>query len=488
MSFSSAWWRFTSCLVLSLLAAESHAELVAGEGEYLYWEVTFSTAKNSAWCPEKTDGSQFATHQEAIDACAAYYYTFTYTYSSFTCYLEKQGVSYNAAGTGQADSASETIRAYYDTGGNTYGCGSHGPFQISVTQRKTTGTPPWIPEDCDPAEAGQRYWDIVDITTDPGPNGTGPQYVCDLESGCRAGAVSSSCLNLTTCSVTYEILNENCATGEPDDDFVPEPEQSAPEICIANAGNNWCNQKTDTNCGYLNNQWICAETVNSGECVQFADGAAFCGADAVPPAAPDSGTRSDPATPDAVVTTDDGDTFNYFNSTTVANSSQPIDGSAYEGTTQGGAGNGDCTGPDCGTGSASASGGETCASPPSCDGDPVGCAILAAEWRTRCEAEVDSDSLEGYFTAEEWAGDRSALDPDGGATDVTTMVTDNMPAAWWGSRASCVSDIDLDLTGFTPFGQVLTIPFSEWCALLQLLGRLFVALAWLQAGRMIWTM
>jgi len=212
------------------------------------------------------------------------------------------------------------------------------------------------------------------------------------------------------------------------------------ENCItSSAGVEYCDSDAyGENCGYVNDNFVCLGKTDGGECWINPDGSRLCAEGAPMPPVPDSGVPGTPATPDDQVrhTNSNGVTnnYNYYNTTTVAGSSRdPGDSGADPNnpastdprtesspvTEQGSGG----TGEGEGTG-ASASGGASCEDPPVCDGDPVGCALLSQQWRTRCTDITAEDALAAMgATPEEIAGDLgvaqvdvSTIDADGGFT------------------------------------------------------------------------
>jgi hypothetical protein len=102
--------------------------------------------------------------------------------------------------------------------------------------------------------------------------------------------------------------------------------------CISDGANTWCTEPdlADENCGMLNGDYICLESVPDGGCTFYGNGDMACASNATSPPAPDNGTPGVPATPDGTLSTSDGTTttnINTYNNTTVTGSSAGASGS-----------------------------------------------------------------------------------------------------------------------------------------------------------------
>lgn len=197
-------------------------------------------------------------------------------------------------------------------------------------------------------------------------------------------------------------------TGEPDvaDKFTPKPQ-------------------TGENCGYVNGKYVCLKKLQPDKCWVNDDGSRICAENAPSPPKPANAAGTAPATPNSTVSACMGDgscvTYQYFNQTTVSQSGTPAspggDPSNENGGTgpgQGGSGEGEGEEPGSG---GTASGGTLCDNPPTCDGDPVGCAQLFQQWRARCPiSPQQSEVLDSIgATQAERDGDLSR----GGEGDIT---------------------------------------------------------------------
>lgn len=268
------------------------------------------------------------------------------------------------------------------------------PGSATLTQCLQWEPPPPPPPECD-FENAFPYNEVF-VTQDIAEI---PALVCAtgkaFDSGCiyqvRAG--SKTCMDY--CGATYDPIDAVC---DQEQGIVPDgSEGTSPppaEVCQTSPGMEYCispESSQGAQCGFLNDSYVCLSNTPDGGC-QSAAGGVICDADAGSPPAPDSGTRSDPASPDGQVTTETAggnvNTYNFFNSTTVAGSSTtPTTGTTGAGSDTNGDGllsECEITG-ECGTGSAS--GGGTCDAAPTCDGDPILCLTLRQQWETRCNLE-----------------------------------------------------------------------------------------------------
>jgi len=229
-----------------------------------------------------------------------------------------------------------------------------------------------------------------------------------------------------TCSDT-EPPTETPGPTEPEP--VPDVE---PENCITSAaGVEYCDAPNyGENCGYVNDKFVCLGKTDNDECWINDDGSRFCGESAPMPPRPDSGVAGTPAPPnDTVQHTNSGGVTNnyyYYNPATVAGSARAPGTSGANPnnpastdprtesspvTEQGGGGTGE-------GGGGTASGGASCDAAPTCSGDPIACAILAQQWRTRCVDITAADALEAMGATEaEIAGDLGVAQIDVGEID-----------------------------------------------------------------------
>lgn len=125
----------------------------------------------------------------------------------------------------------------------------------------------------------------------------------------------------------------------------------------------------------------------------------------------------------------------------------------------------------------------SCDSAPACSGDAVQCAQAANAFKTYCESKKTADAL--YGTGQGLGEAQSSLDaaiafgsgtasliPNIQTVEVGALNTTNP----WG--ASCLADTEV--AQFE--GHSITIPFSKYCSVFELMGRIAVAVTLLGAG------
>lgn len=183
-------------------------------------------------------------------------------------------------------------------------------------------------------------------------------------NGCRADYSYS--WGFDTYISAYLISEEACTLGvEPEE----EPEDD-PEACEESDEYTFCqSHHNETNCGWLNEEFICLGNVEDDSCIVMADGSRVCGENAPIPPVPDNGTPGVPATPDAQITLNNDTVVNVYSSSTVSGAARtpPSSGENPYGAT-GGDGDGDGSG---GGGSGGSGQGLMCNpdSDAGCDGD-----------------------------------------------------------------------------------------------------------------------
>lgn len=238
--------------------------------------------------------------------------------------------------------------------------------------------------------------------------------------------------------------------------------------------------KTGENCGFLNDKYVCVEQVQPDKCFRNEDGSVICAEAAPTPPKPDTGTPGVPAAPTTQVEACTGNnscqTIQHFSSTTVTGSSRAVpqgSGPSGSGPIGNGSGEGDSEGPATG----SASGGLDCSAPPTCThDDPVQCAVLAQQWRTRCADVPSAGELESQFGPDQ--DENGDLVPQAGTFDATSSWSQ---AGWMGGN-QCLDDYTISLPGDLP---TIEIPFSQWCWLLGIIGIFVMIAAWMSAARIV---
>lgn len=270
--------------------------------------------------------------------------------------------------------------------------------------------------------------------------------------------------------LTYQSTAENCAAGATDTPIVP----TNTEACQGS----FCKSvNTGENCGWLNGEYTCLSRSDPDRCTRNASGSMVCNANAPMPPKPDNGTAGTPATPTNTVEACTGSNscnqYNYYNSTTVSGSSRPVP----TGTGSGGSGVVDEKGPvttEEEQSGGSASGGGTCEAQPSCDGDPVGCAILVQQWKARCPGAPSSVDAHAAFGSTE--GETAASMPT-----VATVEIGELDASGPISVGSCPAPLNV-----TIMGQHLSMDiWQRGCDMAAAFAPIVMAMAYFFAGLML---
>lgn len=169
--------------------------------------------------------------------------------------------------------------------------------------------------------------------------------------GCRmqkvAGATTSGGY-----AAQWRIFPEPCTTEAPS----TEADEPTAEACTPVGDGEYCASPSgEGDCGYLNDKFICLDSVPENGCKYMSDGSGVCQSDADAPPKPDSGTPGEPATPDDTIQAESADPpapggggcgagCDYFDPDTVAGSGRdPTDtgGGTGGGTNVGGVGSPD---------------------------------------------------------------------------------------------------------------------------------------------------
>lgn len=266
------------------------------------------------------------------------------------------------------------------------------------------------------------------------------------------------------------------------------PSTDVPDGCVQVNGINTCvdeDSPDDDVCGSINGQDVCfGQDVPTEGCLTFADGSMICAENAPTPPSPDNGVPGEEAEPDAELTLVD-DTIpssedqQYFTETTVGGSSgEQQGGAAGEGDGTEGVGACDpltqncCVGDECDD---NISGGTNCSTAPQCTGSPIQCYHSKKLWEVRCAFEAPSfDQME----------DASDFGLDTGSEELIPEVDEvDMEGFFNPGSAStdCPNDLSFSLVG--DLGGSYTIPVSQWCSLLHVIGLLVLAAAALSAAR-----
>lgn len=163
--------------------------------------------------------------------------------------------------------------------------------------------------------------------TPPGEEVMGCEALVANPTGTRACAGGE-------CFARLSFTGDQCGA-EPDATSETLVDQPGSTNCVAGDGVTVCAATSSQNCGTVNGQAVCLDSVPPGACTFLGNGGMVCASSASSPPAPtDSGGMS-PATPDGTFTAGSDDTsdttYNYFGPGTVSDSGTPVSGPAQGG-------------------------------------------------------------------------------------------------------------------------------------------------------------
>jgi hypothetical protein len=282
---------------------------------------------------------------------------------------------------------------------------------------------------------------------------------CRMVASPVAVCLGGSCYN------TYTFNGDGCSAPPPPPEVETAGDQEKGE-CVGIQGGSACvaYERDALNCGTVNGESLCLGKVPDGKCLFIGGSGVACDSSAGSPPAPDDGvTPGTPATPVAQIETRDAQgnvTNNYsvYSQTQINNSTSGVTGSYADSS---GTGQGEGDGGSPGTGSSSGS----CAVEPSCEGDPIQCAILRQSWLSRCYDPV-ADAEAGALV--------------GGPAGVGSEIVEigSLETDVFGSESStCPADQEI-----TVFGAVLALPWSFACQLAGYMRPLILLMAYLQSA------
>lgn len=124
-----------------------------------------------------------------------------------------------------------------------------------------------------------------------------------------------------------------------------------------------------------------------------------------------------------------------------------------------------------------ASGGDDCKVPPVCKGDAIQCAMLAQQWKTRCDNQ-QTNAASDLATQVLGGNDPSKNPADKENRDVRPIANSIDQTAFLGGGG-------LQDKVVTVSGQSITLPFSRLNQYLEWIGRLFVVLSLIGAIRIV---
>lgn len=201
------------------------------------------------------------------------------------------------------------------------------------------------PPDCSAAEGLQadRFF------ADSGPGGA----VCANPPGSESmecGALVANPSGVRACAdgecfARLVFTGDQCG-GEPDVSGELIADEPGTRNCVSGDGVTFCASQTSVNCGTVNGESICLDSVPPGRCVFLGDGGLVCGSMADGPTESDGMT---PATPDGEFTASSDDVaeddFRYFGPGTVAASGTPVSGTGDDAPSD--EGDDECTAETC---------------------------------------------------------------------------------------------------------------------------------------------
>lgn len=218
---------------------------------------------------------------------------------------------------------------------NAFGCQGTFTSANKVVRFTDSCTPPsmfdgnecYTPPDCDD-QAGleaDRYF------ADSGPGGA----ICANPPGSEALECSALVANPSgvracaggECFARLVFTGDQCGA-EPDASGETLIDEPGNQNCVAGGGITFCAPQTSTNCGTVNGQSVCLDSVPPGRCTFLGNGGMVCAAGAT--GAPTEEDGVTPAEPDGTFTAESEDAaeedYEYFGPGTVANSGTPVSG------------------------------------------------------------------------------------------------------------------------------------------------------------------
>jgi len=113
-----------------------------------------------------------------------------------------------------------------------------------------------------------------------------------------------------------------------------------------------------------------------------------------------------------------------------------------------------------------------------CDGDAVQCAQAQASWKTACAMEGEPDARHQAGEAAMAGGDRPSGHPGSDPESIPVALASAIDSSpLFSSSGACPDDVTL-----TVQGQTVTLPFSDMCPYLNMLGAAFMAACYLMGA------
>lgn len=504
----------TGAVLLLMLGAIANRAHAADEDKYT--EGFFWCATGAGSCPGTKYNTLAESHAAAITAELVFRQSsYCNSYGLTVSQWQTAGLTWPAG----ESSSHATTTVYWTCGGAPYA----GQYSAAVANRRFTCTvgvdcpaPPPEPLACDTLANVRTLGSANDQ-----PDSFHPSPTICVKNGKIDGTTqplggSNGCAAFLMAEQPYKRLGPTGArdwlvryqfTGLECDDELEQDETEIPpdcetditgsvacpeytsEKCHTNNGLTWCegidNKK---NCGFANDKYVCLDSLQPDKCFAMADGSRLCVEGAPTPPVPDNGTPGVKATPDGNMQTCTGagscTQHNYYNSTTSTGSSRdPGTGSNSDGSGTVGPG-GVPGGTGAGTdeeGAGTASGGLTCDAEPTCSGDPIQCAQLQQQWRTRCpDGPTDAQLLEAIGATDAEKG--VAAGPNDGSVEVGAIGD----GSGFIVGGSCPTGGSFSVMGQTISMEDLWEPACQmavWFApIVQAMGYFFAALLLIRGG------
>lgn len=217
--------------------------------------------------------------------------------------------------------------------------GTHGvcaePCSVGTTDPLTGDCIP--PPDCSSFAGRQvdRFYADMGIggaicATPPGEEVMGCEALVAAPTGFAACAGGE-------CFARVEFTGNQCGA-EPDETGEVLADEPGTTNCVSGGGVTVCAAQSSQNCGTVNGQSVCLDTIPPGRCTFLGNGGMVCASDATAPPAPTDSGGMDAAMPDGAFTAAGNEAeeqeYNYFGPGTVASSGTSTSGSGQSGTNE----------------------------------------------------------------------------------------------------------------------------------------------------------
>lgn len=161
------------------------------------------------------------------------------------------------------------------------------------------------------------------------------------DGACVANIVGAHMCAGAECYGRLEYTGGSCSTGvEPENDEGPLVDEPGTVNCVSGDGVTYCAKESSRNCGTVNGESVCLDTIPPGRCTFLGNGGMVCASDVGAPPAPTESDGETPASPDGEFAAGGDDveytTYNYFGPGTVASSGSASSGSGQGPSTDGG--------------------------------------------------------------------------------------------------------------------------------------------------------